>query len=95
MEGKNKVFETMTNETVGPFHVRVWRDCGAEFRMGPDIEIKGKLQKIHKEWVQTGEPAVKDLPKLIKNEVGTLMDVNAIEILDADHQGGLYYPDWP
>ncbi len=86
MTEKNRVFETVTQAFVGRFKVRVWRNCGIEFKMGPDRQIQNLLRTLD------GQPNIN--PTEILEEVGPLMDVGAVEIVDEHGNGGLLYPDW-
>ena len=100
-----QIYETMTKVKCGRFTVRVWRNCGKEFHMGPDMEIrKALLPQTILDYLSTfSEETVEYsdyLKRWIKPEhilaiTKEKMDINAIEILDEIGNGGLYYPDWP
>ena len=90
MNVPNRVFETMTRGHIADFTVRVWRNCGNTFRMGPDREIQAIMKEMDDSFIGNRNGIVHQ----IVSQISCLMDVEAIEILDSDGNGGLFYPDW-
>lgn len=82
----NPVYETMTNFKTGNMTIRVWRE-EAEFSMGPDKEIVEALEEV----------LLSGAPRRAANFVDAmsrLERISAIEVLDKNKNGGLFYPDW-
>lgn len=79
---KNRVYECMTRVQVGQFTVRVWSEVD-EFAVGPDKRIVEALTLL---------PARSALE--IGRELDTFDGIAAYEILDANGNGALVYPDW-
>jgi len=86
----NQVFETMTRyKPSKSITIRVWRE-EPELKVGPDEELMDALMAANKDrgfWTRQPQlrfiEAVKRLPR-----------VAAVEVLNADGDGGLCYPDW-
>lgn len=85
----NVVYETMTRVQFGDYTIRVWRNCGSMFRMGPDREILSMFRQMAKEYFGD-RPEREEIVDRLRN----MMDVEAFEILDGEGNGGLMYPDW-
>lgn len=79
----NPVYETMTKATNGNWTIRVWASA-PEFALGPDREILAEIEEWH------GMAARLFVHGLIVK----FPRIAAIELLDKDGNGGLYYPDW-
>ena len=82
---KNPVYETMTRYTFCGWTVRVWRET-TRSEFGPDLEVQTLLQRHF-------SLTARDR-KCVIDKIAGLPDVAAIEILDPDGNGGLFYPDW-
>ena len=88
---KNVVYETITEKPCGNFFVRVWRNCGQTFRMGPDIQVERVLDEVQED---AGSPGGVT-PELIIEALSELMDIECISILKPEKGGGgIKYPDW-
>ena len=79
----NRVTETMTRLTVGPWMVRVWRQT-PRMELGPDQEVQQVLWNL-----------INPAPADIADALDQLSGMNAYEILNADGNGALVYPNWP
>lgn len=87
----SRVYESMTRARVGPFTVRVWKNEN-DFVFGPNRVVKRELGFLHQ---RSDRYLVVQLPEQIKQILETIPGVNAYEILDAQGDGALVYPDWP
>jgi hypothetical protein len=76
--------ETMTQYVMGRTTIRVWRE-ETEFKTGPDPEVDRALNNI-----MTGSGLAKQVVDALKD----LPRIAAIEVLDRDLNGVVYYPDW-
>lgn len=84
---KNPVYETMTYwKAPNGYRVRVWRE-EPRLTRGPDREVLDVIRQ------QTFCGDMVPVPEFIK-AIAELPRVSAIEILDPNRQGALYYPDW-
>jgi hypothetical protein len=81
----NPIYETMTRYIFGRWVVRVWRE-EPEFKEGPDLEVMSIFQSHN--------TCRHNLRKELVHELGSLPRVAAVEILDPNGNGGLFYPDW-
>jgi len=84
MKRKNPVYETMTRSAFCGWHIRVWRE-EPEYKPGPDEEVLVAIEKYFV-WGCDRKEAI--------NKVGSLPRVAAIEILNPQGNGSLFYPDW-
>ena len=75
----NRCYETMTRVVCGEFVVRVWRTT-AGLSTGPDVEVVAALQNR-----VSGD---------ISKALDALPNVAAYEILNANGNGCVVYPDW-
>jgi hypothetical protein len=82
----NPVYETMTRTSLGSLKIRVWRES-PEWKMGPDEEVADAIFVIK----STGG---KFKASGIVKALSKLPGIAAIEILDKNGNGGLFYPDW-
>lgn len=82
-----EVFETMTKQRVKNYTVRVWRKSEAD-QMGPDASVLAKLRRMN------FDPPFPTAREIVQAVVA-LGDISAIEVLDEDGQGRVYYPEWP
>lgn len=84
----NRVFETMTCVRLDDWTVRVWREeptlTAAMAKAAGDDEVRA-VARLH--WSYGSIEAV------IVN-VGLLERIAAVEVLDQDRNGVLFYPDW-
>ena len=77
----NRVHETMTRVLAGIYAVRVWRAVD-KATQGPDREVAAAIRQA--------SPTFAGLTAALD----ALTDVAAYEILDANGNGALVYPDW-
>lgn len=91
---KNPVWETMTKWDDKRYFIRVWR-TGQQYEFGPDDEIIKLLtntyydfdrDKWFTQWQSTAAVYIINISKLV--------GIAAIEVLDKDGNGIVYYPDW-
>jgi len=83
---KNRIYESMTRIVHGGYTIRVWtRESEFQWRdkSGPRIEIVEAIESL--------PPS----PTQIAHTLDTFEDVSAYEILDAEGNGAIVYPDWP
>jgi hypothetical protein len=88
------VYESMTKLHVGRFLVRVWR---AESGLKDSYEHANRdlyevAKLLNNKWV---ENLFVIQPTEVANEYLKLDRINAVEVLDADGNGMVVYPDWP
>ena len=90
----NRMYEMMTNDSVGNWKVRVWTHADS-FRMGPDIRVVDCLDQLKQEedagYFRTGVGPLDIADALDKLGKEVVM---AYEILDPDRNGAVVYPDW-
>ena len=80
------VLETMRDRTV----IRVWRDEPV-FRAGPDQEVVDHCATMP---ARDPTDSFQTYAQVIVHHVAALPRIAAIEVLDANGNGGLLYPDW-
>ncbi len=80
---KNRVYESMTRVRVNGYAVRVWRD-EPELAAGDNHDIVRALTFAPRDAMAA------DLIRIVE----MLPRVVAVEVLDADGNGILLYPDW-
>jgi hypothetical protein len=79
----NPVYETMTRRKTAYFTVRVWREVVWP-EAGPDWRVEAALDALQDEsYINT-----------ILHTVGAIERVSAVEVLDENGNGALFYPDW-
>lgn len=78
---KNPVWETMTKIKFPNFSVRVWKEEKG-WSIGPDQDVS-----------RVAEANWNNCKKMVE-ELAELPNVSAIEIIDANGNGTLFYPDW-
>jgi len=78
---RNPVYETMTRVQDLDHIIRVWRE-EPSFKRGPDPEV---IDMVDRGYISLDE---------MIHAVGSLPRVAAIEILDKNGNGSLFYPDW-
>lgn len=82
--GKNPVYETMTKVELHGCKVRVWRE-EKSLCLGPDTEIAAIIRDcIENRWSC----------REIARNIASLPRVAAVEVLHADGNGLVHYPDW-
>jgi hypothetical protein len=81
---KNPVYESMTRVVYHGYTVRVWRE-EPKFTTGPDKEVQNLTT--------TAFDLYHDVALVVAALAG-LPRVAAIEVLDSQGHGGLFYPDW-
>lgn len=89
----NPVVETMTRVDVGPYRVRVWRNEPLWSKPDQLEASRGLVRRyVHGEWERSG---LAGLPAYaFARRVATLSRVAAVEVLDPNGDGVVYYPDW-
>lgn len=90
----NRVYETMTLHRGPKYRVRVWKEVPI-FRMGPDADvIDGINSLVVDKLLEAGN--LEEACRCLVNFCGGTMPfgVTAIEILDNEGNGAVYYPDW-
>jgi hypothetical protein len=80
---KNRVVESMTRLTIGPYSVRIWR-TEASMDSADNADLRDALRTV--------DPYLG--PAHIAKVVESFERVAAIEVLDADGNGSILYPDW-
>jgi len=80
---KNPVYETMTRYPFCGWTVRVWRE-EPKLTSGPDPEV----------WQVCDRTFETDNLKPLFVALAKLPRIAAIEVLDPNGNGGLFYPDW-
>lgn len=81
---RNRCYESMTRVKVGTYMVRVWKTEHSLFP-GPDTLIEKTLKTFTDEYVALYK---------IANALDAFEAIAAYEILDADGNGAIVYPDW-
>lgn len=81
---KNPVYESMTRVVYHGYTVRVWRE-EPKFTTGPDAEVHNVTRAAFDKWQDAS---------VVVAALAALPRVAAIEILNAQGHGGLFYPDW-
>ena len=101
-EAKSQVFETMTRYVAQGMIVRVWRDETEEVlarrakgevgavAMGPDQLVWTTFNSYYK----SSAFALEGVEGLF-HAIYKLSRINAVEILNENGDGGLYYKNWP
>lgn len=79
----NRIYESMTRVQLGEYTIRVWQIEKGTITNGPDRYITEALNVC--------PPSV----LLISETLDQFPDVSAYEILDANGNGAIVYPDWP
>lgn len=86
---KNPAYETMTYwGSPDGYTVRVWRE-EQQLSRGPDVEV---ISKVLSSW-PWGYKNDNDIFNFIKT-IAKLPRIAAIEVLDPNKNGTLFYPDW-
>ena len=77
----NRVHESMTRVLAGVYTVRVWRTVD-KLTIGPDREVATAIRQAPPTFAG------------ISAALDALSDIAAYEILDANCNGAIVYPDW-
>ena len=79
-----RIDEMMTKVQCGRYAIRTWTQVPS-FRFGPDLDVELALRRLG------------DAPerRVIIAALDAVPNMNAYEILDADGNGALVYPEWP
>ena len=82
----NGWIESVIRISLPRYTIRVWRDESDDFTYIPgrftDIEAMARANED-------------DPPAVLARKIGGLPDVVAVEVLDWDHGGVMFYADWP
>jgi hypothetical protein len=81
---KNPVYESMTRVVHNGWTVRVWRE-ERKFTVGPDQRVQEVATIAIDKWQDAS---------LVVAALAAMERVAAIEILNPEGNGGLFYPDW-
>jgi hypothetical protein len=86
-----RVYELMRKVSVGPLTIRLWVDADG------DVPCEMCEQNADEIALCASTLADEDDDPLALAEklVNTLAGLNAVEVVDANGNGGLVYPDWP
>ena len=82
---KNRIYESMTRVQLTEFTIRVWATETAAYP-GPRMEIVEAIHRI--------SPRGSFFRERIIETLDAFPDVSAYEILDAQGNGCIVYPDW-
>ena len=85
-----RAYELMRKVAVGPLTIRLWIDADD----GPCEQCEERADELA--LCASALADEDDVPLLLAEKLAnTLLGLNAVEVLDADGNGGLVYPDWP
>lgn len=88
----NRLYESMTRVVLGEkFTVRVWRE-ESELSSGNNADIRARLLPPSSEWYR--HQTFHDVMRHVSVILDSLPRITAYEIVDADGDGALVYPDW-
>jgi hypothetical protein len=80
----------MRKVAVGPLTIRLWID--SDDGLCEECEERADELALCASTLADED----DVPLLLAEKLAnTLLGLNAVEVLDADGNGGLVYPDWP
>ena len=97
----NTLYESMTRVFVYPSldhdedatTVRVWR-ATRKPEMGPDSEIQAVIDRAVHVHRSSADSSPHDLRMSLIEALAAMPRVEAVEVLDAQGNGALIYPDW-
>jgi len=85
-----RAYELMRKVAVGPLTIRLWID--SDDGLCEECEERADELALCASTLADED----DVPLLLAEKLAnTLLGLNAVEVLDADGNGGLVYPDWP
>ncbi len=85
-----RVYELMRRVSVGPLTIRLWIDA--------DDGLCEQCEELADELALCAATLAdeEDEPMVLAEKLAnTLRNLNAVEVLDGNGNGGLVYPDWP
>ena len=85
-----RVYELMRRVSVGPLTIRLWIDADAALCEQCEEQADELALCAATLADEEDEPMV-----LAEKLANTLRNLNAVEVLDDNGNGGLVYPDWP